>query len=99
MPLTTAAAAISSEVLTADIMIGTTVDSSLSDRGIFCSFAAARTCPNSSRIAGKYRSVVEMAVINPCGRCKARIAAIIFCMEALRTSRIPARMQGIIRSV
>lgn len=96
MPLTTAAAAISSEVVTADIMIGTSVDSSISDRGMFCSFAAARICPNSSLIAGKYRSVVEMAVIKPCGRCKARMAATIFCMEAFRTSKIPAKMQGIL---
>lgn len=99
MPLTTAAAAISSEVLTADIIIGTIVDSNLSDRGMFCSFAAALICPNSSLTAGKYRSVVEIAVIKPYGRCKARITAIIFCIEAFRTSRIPAKMQGIIRSV
>ena len=91
MPLATAAAAISSEVLTADIMIGTTVDSSLLDREMFCSFAAARICPNSSLIAGIYRSVVEIAVIKPCGRCKARMAATIFCMEAFRTSKIPAK--------
>ena len=90
MPLATAAEAISSEVLTADIMIGTTVDSSLSDRGMFCSFAAARICPNSSLIAGKYRSVVEIAVIKLCDRCKARMAATIFCMEAFRTRKIPA---------
>ena len=65
IPLATAAAAISSDVFTADIINGTTVHSSRSAAGMFCSYMAERICKNSSRIAGKYRKVVDMAMINP----------------------------------
>ena len=55
-------------------------------------------CTNSSFKAGKYRSVVDIAMINPCGRCSVYMAAIIFCMDDVRSSNKPAKTHGSIRN-
>ena len=72
IPLVTAAADSSSDVSVAETMRGITVHSSRANPRIFRSFMASRMYPNSSRIAGKYRSVTETATMSFWGICSCR---------------------------
>lgn len=80
-------------------MRGITVHSKRLNPRIFRSFIASRMWPISSRIAGKYRSVTEIATISFWGICNCRSPTIRYRRGVHFNISDPVIRQGNIRRV